>query len=540
MAIGACGVWLSGRACILGILLCASLGAQKHVLAEVPAPVAKPGAAKDALGRNSPRGTALGFVVAARSGNMETASLYLDTELRGAEARELAQQLFTVLDLRLPPRLAELSDSPEGSLSTFKPNLDRVGTISSVEGNVDILVERVPLGNTGQVWLFSKETLARIPGLFAELNAVQVDRIFPKFMSTTRIVGIPLFNFLGVFVVMPGIYLLLSLLSGLLGVLIVAARHPAAVTDSTPRPQILSHPVRLIIIALFIWGCISKLALPLVAREVWGTGAVLMAIVASVWLSFRLNERLEKHLRRRLAHQGKMGAASVVHLGRRLLELLILAASVLTALYLCGFRPSTVLAGLGIGSIAVALAAQKTLENVIGGVSIISDRVLRVGDMMKVGDTIGTVEQIGLRSTRIRTRDRTVVSVPNGILANLSLECLSTRDKYWFHPNLRLRFDTSAEQIRAILDGTRDMLTRHPLIDPISVRVQLLQFGADSFDLDVFAYIKARDWNHFAQVQEELLLRYLDTVEAAGAQIALQAPVYVVPPVVKEHLTAMK
>jgi MscS family membrane protein len=307
-------------------------------------------------------------------------------------------------------------------------------------------------------------------------------------------------------------------------VLVVSVRRRAGKGDIAPNPQILSQPVRLLLLALFIYEILSKFALPLLARQFWATIGVLLSIAACVWLSFRLNDRVENYLRRRLALRGRIGASSVVHLGRRLLELLVICAGVLAGLYLFGFNPTTALAGLGIGGIAVALAAQKTLENIIGGVSIISDGVVRVGDTLKVGETLGIIEEVGLRSTRIRTRDRTVVSVPNGHLANLSLECMSSRDKFWFHPSMRLEYDTTATQMQSILDSLRNTLTRHPLVDPDSVRVRLLQFGTYALELDVFAYVKARDWNHFMEVQEELLLRYMETVQAGGAQIAVQPP----------------
>jgi MscS family membrane protein len=121
------------------------------------------------------------------------------------------------------------------------------------------------------------------------------------------------------------------------------------------------------------------------------------------------------------------------------------------------------LAGLGVGGIAVALAAQKTLENVIGGASIIFDGAVRVGDLLKVGETLGTVEDIGLRSTRLRTFDRTVFTVPNGQIANVSLENLSLRDSFWFHHIFSLRYETTAAQMRSVPQGITGLLEKYPL-----------------------------------------------------------------------------
>ena len=117
------------------------------------------------------------------------------------------------------------------------------------------------------------------------------------------------------------------------------------------------------------------------------------------------------------------------------------------------------------GGIAIALAAQKTLENVIGGISIIVDDVVHVGKSLKVGDTMGDVEDIGLRSTRIRTLDRTVVSVPNGLIANLSPENLS-RDKFWLHNFVGLRYDTTPSQMGIVVASFEALLVRYPLVEP--------------------------------------------------------------------------
>src|SRR5438552_11371261 len=167
-----------------------------------------------------------------------------------------------------------------------------------------------------------------------------------------------------------------------------------------------------------------------------------------------------------------------------------------------GVNPTAALAGLGVGGIGVALAAQKTLENVIGGISLIADQAVPVGDILKLGDISGTVEDVGLRSTRIRTLERTLVSLPNGQIANMKLETISVRDKFWFHPVIGLRYETTPVQLRTILSNFRESLRRHPNVDPSSVRVRFIRFGAFSLDVDIFAYASADDWSNFLEIQE--------------------------------------
>jgi MscS family membrane protein len=179
------------------------------------------------------------------------------------------------------------------------------------------------------------------------------------------------------------------------------------------------------------------------------------------------------------------------------------------------------LAGLGVGGIAVALAAQKTLENVIGGIALIFDRALNVGDWLKWGEIVGTVEDVGLRSTRIRTLDRTLLSVPNGQVSAVSLETLSARDKFWFHPMISLRYDTTTSQMHSVLQGIRSLLAKEPRIERDSVRVRFLRFGVSSLDIDVFAYFLSRDYGEFLEGQEVLLFQIMETIQSAGTSLAL-------------------
>jgi MscS family membrane protein len=215
------------------------------------------------------------------------------------------------------------------------------------------------------------------------------------------------------------------------------------------------------------------------------------------------------------------GSAAILRLGRRLIDGLILFAGLLFTLYHFGINPTAALTGLGVGGIAVALAAQKTLENVIAGISLIADQAVHIGDALKVGDTVGTVEEVGLRSTRIRTVDRTVVCVPNGQIANMSLETFSARDRFWFHPVVGLRYETTPLQMRSVTTEVHKLLTAHPSLDSSSVRARFIRLGASSLDIEIFAYLFARDWNHFLEIQEDLLLRVMEIIEQAGAEIAL-------------------
>jgi len=510
-------------ACALSVALLICLPVSGQVDAHTSPPAAsQPEIPQDPLGRSTPRGTVLGFLLADRSGKDGEAVEYLNTRLHGKAAEELAHQLFVVLDRRLPAKLHALSDKPEGSLSDpMRPGQELVGRISSDNGNVDITLERVDRGKAGYLWLFSSETLNAIPDLYEEVNVISVEKVLPAFLVNHRFAGVALFEWFAVLVGIPLFFLVTELLNRLSGPLVGSWRRRLRKRTDLPDLAVLPIPIRFLLLAAIILWWLTKLDLPLLARQFWSSFASILAIAGCVWLVILINGRLEQYVSRFLPWRNLSGATLMLRFGRRLVDVLVVFVGLLVTLYHFGVNPTAALAGLGVGGIAVALAAQKTLENVIGGVSLIFDRAMSVGDMVKVGDTQGTVDDIGFRSTRLRTLDRTVVSVPNGQIANLSLENFSVRDKFWLHPILSLRQSTTSPQMQVVLESIRSLLKENKSVEANSIRVRFLRFGSYSLDVEVYAYVQARDWNQFLELQESLLLGIMKCIESAGVQIAL-------------------
>jgi MscS family membrane protein len=469
-----------GRVLAVSLLLLLSPATWAQVSAPKPTTAdAQPELPKAPLGRTTPRGAVLGFLSAARKGNSEVAVLYLNTPLRGSDAQNLARQLAIVLDRRLPARLNSLSDKPEGSIpDPLKPDEDLVGTISTAKGDVDILVERVDRGRLGKTWLFSRETLQTIPDVFPELNMPAVEKILPEFLVKRRVANIPIFEWLALFVGMPFLYAMTGLLDRLIGFAVGAFRRHLLRNANLQNPKILPPPLRLLLLAFTIRWLLSTVGLPLLARQFWSTTALIIAIAACMWLLILVNGRGERYLVGR--RPGMSGSAAVLRLIRRVIDGLILFAGLMFTLYHFGINPTAALTALGVGGIAVALAAQKTLENVIAGISLIADQAVHVGDTLKVGDIVGTVEEVGLRSTRIRTPDRSVVCVPNSQIANMSLETLSARDRFWFHPIVACAMKPRHSRCAPLqLTSTNCLpptlaLTPRPCVSDLSVSVLLL------------------------------------------------------------------
>jgi MscS family membrane protein len=218
--------------------------------------------------------------------------------------------------------------------------------------------------------------------------------------------------------------------------------------------------------------------------------------------------------------QSNPASRSLLQLGSRAVKVATAVIAVIAVVSQLGYPVASLLAGLGIGGLAVALAAQKTLENVLGAFAIGFDQPFREGDFVRVEDVTGTVEDIGLRSTRIRTLDRTVVTIPNGRLADMRLESFAPRDRLRLACTLGIEYGATAAQMRALVAGVEGALRGHPKVWPGGITVRFKELAASSLDIEVAAWFQTSDWAEFLLIRQELLLQFMAIVEGAGCSFA--------------------
>jgi MscS family membrane protein len=213
-------------------------------------------------------------------------------------------------------------------------------------------------------------------------------------------------------------------------------------------------------------------------------------------------------------------SAALVPLLSRIARLALFMIGVIVLLSELGVPVTSLLAGLGLGGLAVALAAQKTVENLIGAISIGADQPFMEGDFVKIEDFVGTVERVGLRSTRFRTLDRTLITIPNGKLAEMRVESFTARDRFRFATKLQLVYETQPEQLRAVLANVEKLLRDHPKIWSQSITVRLVGINPPSLDIDLMAWFAVPDWDTFQLVRQEVLIEILRVVQKAGSSLA--------------------
>ena len=332
-----------------------------------------------------------------------------------------------------------------------------------------------------------------MPRLYDELEAIWVERYVPEQLRTRRLLFIPLYQWIEGLLGLPLILGLASILTRILTAFLRPLLRRLTHEQDDRRLASIVWPLRLEVLALLIYWT-SRYAASLLVRRFWGYVAATLGVIAVTWLLMRLGDVITELLTWRLARVNRSVDIMLVRLINRLGKAVLATVCALLLLRLSGFDLTAVLTGLGLGGVAIAFAAQKTLENLFGGIMVISDKPIQVGDFCRAGEFQGVVEDIGLRSTRLRTLERTVVSIPNGQLATMSLENFTLRDRIRFRHMIGLRYETTADQLRYVLAEIRQLLYKHSKVDSTDARVRFVGFASSSLDVEVLAYVLVTDY----------------------------------------------
>jgi MscS family membrane protein len=476
----------------------------------------------DPLGRTTPSGAMLGFLQAAQAGDYGIAAQYLQMSpaRRQSEGEQMATKLKVVLDRAFVGGFNNFTQADGIPQEGVPLNSQKLGTMSSGDVEADLDLVRVSDPSAGKIWLVSSATLSKVPELYDQVQARQVESRLPNVLVKHEFAGMPLWQLLALLLALPAATGLGWLVLALLEVpLRWWARRRGQLDVANWRS--VSGPAWLLTGTLIHQVFAVYLHIPLLPGHYYFQVTSIALIISTTWILWGVVQWSLHRVRRRALSGGHAGTGSLMLLGERILKAVIFVAGVLAVFSNLGFNMSTALAGLGIGGLAIGFGAQKTIENLFGGVSVLGDEVFRVGDVCRFGDRTGVVEDIGLRSTRIRTEERTLVAIPNGTVATINLENLSRRDKILFKTTLGLRPETKTDHVRFVLAEIRRLLYSHPKMETSSVRVRLTDITGSSLTVEVVAYILTRDFNEFAAVREDVLLRMMDVMKNSGGGLAL-------------------
>ncbi|HTX35433.1 MAG TPA: mechanosensitive ion channel family protein [Bryobacteraceae bacterium] len=484
-------------------------------------------AAGDSLDRQTPRSSVTGFLEACRDRNYTKAAQYLDlgrfpASQRQQEGPDLARKLETILNSDPDFNVWRLSRDPEGNLSDdADPSRDVAATVEQNGNPVSLYLERVTLpGGRPQVWLFAEDTVAEIPYIRTSVVVPAIERHLPGFLVTPTLLETPLWKWLALILLALLLISLSRLLDWLLAWLMkIPQRHFQRVWSVAWLDAVV-QPLR-----VMLWLAILRIGIGVVnpsaiARLYIGRLMQMVFVWSVAWCLIRLVGLLFGHIEFRLNAHQQLASRTMLRLGRRTATVTIVILAILLVLENWGYNTATLIAGLGVGGIAIALAAQQTIANVFGGISLIGDQPIRIGEFGKFGDMTGVVEDIGMRSTRVRTLSRTLVSVPNSNFAGFNLENYSVRDKILFNPSFQVKRTATDDQMHALIDGLDKLLAGRKEVESAPTPARIVGIAAGFFTVEVFAYVLTPDIDAFYKIQSELLLQINGLFTAAHVELA--------------------
>lgn len=486
------------------------------------APEPEPAAAEEeAASLDSPRASLLRFLTLARDADFESAAAYLELPTaRKADGAELARRLKLVIDRHVWFDLQTVSARPGGNPDDGLPwGHEQLAELPSPEGGLDPL-RLVRRGPEGARWIFPKTVVQRIDAWYENLD----NRWLLEHLPTALLRPGPQDLMWWQWIALPILMLLALLASRLVSrVTLALASRAAAMTRTEWDNAVLARiggPFTLALTLGTTWLVLPWLALYAPAEAFVHRGLRGGLFVVFFWTLQRMIDVVRQVIAASPWGRDHPASRSLLPLGARVGKVVLFAIAIVALLSEMGYPVTSLVAGLGIGGLAIALAAQKTVENLFGAFSIGADQPFREGDLVRIEDFIATVEFIGLRSTRFRTADRTLISIPNGKLAEMRLESLAARDRLRLFCVLGLVYDTRADQVRQVLAGFTDVLKNHPHVWPEGITVKLCRLGASSLDIEITAWFQTSDFETFQGWREEVLLSFMEVVEKAGTSFA--------------------
>lgn len=481
----------------------------------------------DSLGRQTPKGLIDGFIQAVKNENYERAAEFLDLNKIPEDKRiekgiALSKGLQEILDQSGSVIAnSKLSLDPNGDQNDGLANdLDIVGTMKINGEKIDILAQNFSDTIYGHVWKISGETVKNIPIALEKLSTGYIDRVLPDVLIVHKLYGVPVGHWLAIFTLAVGSLLLSFILSFFV---IIVIRFFWKTTSSGYGKYILDAfiwPIRLYIAVAIFAITINFAGISIIARQHFSIISGVITWLSLAWIFWAIIDLLTETIKTKLLREKKRSALSAVVFFRRTARTLLGVIFLTIASKNMGMDITAGLTALGIGGLALAFGAQKTLENFVASLNIIVEQPLRIGDFCKIGDIKGTVLDIGMRSTKIQTQQRTIITIPNGTIATMPIENYALRDRYLIDHNVGVRYETTPDQMRYILVKIREMLYSHPCIDPEVVRVRFNRFDSSSLNMQIYTYIYAEGFEEFLEVQEDILLHIMDIIEKSGSEFA--------------------
>lgn len=295
------------------------------------------------------------------------------------------------------------------------------------------------------------------------------------------------------------------------------ARWDDELIELAPAPLAL-------VVQIFIWYLAALLLMlprePVDVQDLVYQVLEIALAVSLTWLILRLIDVGANALARASAHTESKFDDQIIPLFRKTLKVVIVITIGIMIIQNMGYSVTSMIAGLGVGGLAIALAAKDTVANVFGSVVVFTDRPFHVGDWVEFSGIEGTVEEVGFRTTRIRRFDKSQVTVPNATFSSNAITNHSRRHIRRISMTVGVSYETNSGQMRQLLEDIRTLVAEHDAIDQGFHFVHFVAFGASSLDIQIYCFTKSTVWTEFLAAREDLMLKIMDRIAARGLEIA--------------------
>ena len=489
----------------------------------------------DSFGRDTPRHTVQGFISALSENDYLLASNYLNLS-KSDNPTTVVRQFKQALDAggRFLPDL-QLNNTLEGNLADqLPPSQENVGVINIGEKSVPLLLERVVSNNNDQYWQFSSDTLSSVPEVIENTEPTLVSRYTVDSLDGKKVFGYQLADLVAALTMIVSSFVLTYIMVWLLYHLLrITYPHIRGVPLPVPDKVIL--PLAVVIMALILSEVMVYAGVSVTLREPINRFTEVASWLATTWLLLRVIDAIFTRAVNLSYKKNHTERVSILGLLRKVVKALLLIFAVIVIFGNLGFDLTTGIAALGVGGLALALGAQKTIENLVGSVVVVADSPVRIGDYCKFGTYEGTVIDIGIRSSRVRTLTRTIVTVPNGDFSSMQIENFTSRDMFRFFHQLYLKRTADIDVVFKMVKDLDEFLNEHYLTNNEWNQVNILELRQDCYVIQLQAYINANDVMEFYDKQNVVFVDVLNQVAKYKVEHALPTQQLIVNQAELEH-----
>ncbi|MGP4118606.1 mechanosensitive ion channel family protein [Psychrobacter aquimaris] len=489
----------------------------------------------DSFGRDTPRHTVQGFISALGENDYLLASNYLNLS-KSDNPTTIVRQFKQALDAggRFQPDL-QINNTPEGNLTDqLPPSQENVGAINVGEKSVPLILERVVSKQGEQYWQFSTDTLSSVPEVIENTEPTLVSRYTFDSLEGKKLFGYQMADLVAALTMIIGsfvfTYILVWLLYHLLRIV-----YPRVRGVPLPLPNKVVLPLAVVIMALILSEVMVYAGVSVTLREPVNRFTDIASWLALTWLLLRVIDAIFTRAVNLSYKKNYTERVSILGLLRKVVKALLLIFAVIVIFGNLGFDLTTGIAALGVGGLALALGAQKTIENLVGSVVVVADSPVRIGDYCKFGTYEGTVIDIGIRSSRVRTLTRTVVTVPNGDFSSMQIENFTSRDMFRFFHQLYIKRTADIDVVFKMVKDLDEFIDEHYLTNQEWNQVNILELRQDCYIIQLQAYVNANGVTEFYDKQNVLFVDLLNQVAKYDVEHALPTQQIIVNQTELEH-----